>query len=457
MPDEGLGEIHTAHRTTTSARRPTIGSRGLSVLATAVLAAVGCGIALAGSSQTAPPEPMVRVSATGNDATCTRGRNTPPCLTWARAYAIAQPNDLISVAGGTYPGDYLTGNKPVTFQTATGQSVVMTSRFTADNLFNVTFKGPVRVTGDVNVDLMVDGCGSNLVFESWSGNVMAIIGGNSNITIRGGDWGGYTIPRGDSGITGLDRSCGSAIVRNVLIDRVRFHDVLYGPESTWGGAHPDCFETSGNVDGITIRNSIFERCGNTFIGFYTDFGDIRNVTIENNLFRNIGPSTFWSAQVGVNAEGRQCSGFVFRYNTYDPNNPDASEPNPPPLFTCPGARIYGNIFRKGPGPQGDQGRACQALGQIWSYNVFETPRSACGSKAKVVRDAKFVARGTNYHLLADSPAIGWGDPKSFPGRDVDGQKRPVDKAPDAGYDEAPPKPKPKPKPKKKKKKRTPAR
>jgi hypothetical protein len=451
---EGVGEIDSTHIDGSHIRRLTVRARRLIFLVVAgVAAATACSVAIAGSSRSSQaPEAQVFVSPTGNDATCTRGRNAPPCLTWARAYAIALPNDVISIAGGTYAGESLSGNKPVTFQTATGQSVALTSRFTAENLFSVTFKGPVRVTGDVHVDLMVDGCGSNLVFENWSGNVIAIIGGNSNITIRGGDWGGYSTPgKSDSGITGLDRGCGSSIVRNVVIERVRFHDVLYGPESGWGGSHPDCFETSGNVDGITIRNSIFERCGNTFIGFYTDFGDIRNVTIENSLFRNIGPSTFWSAQVGANAEGRQCVGLTFRYNTFDPNNPQASEPHAPPLLTCAGARVYGNIFRKGPGPQGDQGRACQGNGQIWSYNFFETPRSACGSKAKVVRDAKFVARGTNYHLLTDSPAIGWGDPKSFPARDVDGQKRPADLAPDAGYDEAPPKPKPKPKKKKKRK------
>jgi hypothetical protein len=432
--------------------RLSIRSARLGAVAVAAAALGACGIAGAGtfgSAQT--PEAQLRVSPTGDDATCTRGRNTPPCRTFARAFALALANDLIAVAGGAYPGESLSGDKKVTFQVTAGQSVTMAGRFTAENLFNVTFKGPVRVTGDQHVDLMFDGCGSNLVFENWSGNVFAIIGGNSNITLRGGDWGAYSTPdKSDSGLVGLDRGCGSSIVRNVLIERVRFHDVLYGPETTWGNSHPDCLESSGNVDGITIRNSIFERCGNTFIGFYTDFGDITNVTIENSLFRSIGPSTFWSSQVGANAEGRQCSGLVFRYNTYDPNNPTASEPNAPPLFTCSGARVYGNIFRKGPGPQGDQGRACQGNGQIWTYNVFETPRTSCGSKAKVVRDAKFVARGTNYHLLTDSPAIGWGDPKSYPARDVDGQKRPADLAPDAGYDEAPPKPKPKPKKKKKK-------
>jgi hypothetical protein len=45
-------------------------------------------------------------------------------------------------------------------------------------------------------------------------------------------------------------------------------------------------------------------------------------------------------------------------------------------------------------------------------------------------------------------AINRGNPKSYPQRDIDGQRRPIGKRPDAGADESlfgKPKPKPKPK------------
>jgi hypothetical protein len=59
----------------------------------------------------------------------------------------------------------------------------------------------------------------------------------------------------------------------------------------------------------------------------------------------------------------------------------------------------------------------------------------CGSDS-VSGDAFFVARGSNYRLRPGSPAIGSGDPRRFPQRDADGDKRPVDGRPDAGFDEA---------------------
>ncbi len=73
-------------------------------------------------------------------------------------------------------------------------------------------------------------------------------------------------------------------MRDVLVDGVTFHDVLFTDESTWGGKHPDCLESYGFTANVTIRNSRFERCGNTFIGWYTDFGSNSGLVVENNLF-----------------------------------------------------------------------------------------------------------------------------------------------------------------------------
>ena len=120
---------------------------------------------------------------------------------------------------------------------------------------------------------------------------------------------------------------------------------------------------------------------------------------------------------------------MFRYNTYDPNEPDAANRNAPMLIDdCAGSQtqVYGNVIRRGP-----PGGGCSGS---WSYNLFEEG-PLCGTNS-VVKEAFFFARGTNYHLRPGSPAIGRGDPKRAPARDVDGQPRDRTETPDAGFDEA---------------------
>jgi hypothetical protein len=171
---------------------------------------------------------------------------------------------------------------------------------------------------------------------------------------------------------------------------------------------------------------VFERCGNTFLGFYTDFGDFRNVLVENNRFTGVADS-YWTSQMGYK-DGYSCS-LVFRYNTYDTR----SGVNAPPLLNCGAGntQIYGNIFTQSPA-QGGVG--CQIPGS-WTYNVFESTASGgnCGSGVAVA-DAGYVSRsGGDYHLTSESPAIGKGDPSRFPSTDIDGTAR--TSPPDAGFDE----------------------
>lgn len=53
----------------------------------------------------APPTANVFVNPQGNDSSCSRGGSA--CATWNRAYQIAQPGDIVSVAGGTYPSQVI--------------------------------------------------------------------------------------------------------------------------------------------------------------------------------------------------------------------------------------------------------------------------------------------------------------------------------------------------------------
>jgi hypothetical protein len=402
-----------------------------------LLLSLGTRLRVADGSRSTPPaphrsssahalaEPQLHVSPSGSDTSCARAG--APCRTWDRAYQLAQAGDTIEVAGGTYPEVVLRGTKAVTFRVAPKQTVTLTDGLEGDSLQNVTFFGPVN-TGGYDAGIYTKGCSANLEFHQFFGKKFAITESSRDIKLYGGDWGGYQTGGSDSSVAGYtgdgSPSCGDGIVRNILIDGVRFHDVLYEPSSQWNGAHPDCFETYGKVNGVTIRNSVFERCGNTYIGFYTDFGDFSNVLIENNLFRGGVFDSYWSTQI-MQKTGFKC-GVVFRYNTYDsPGNSPS-----PPRIDCASAEIYGNIFRVGPPSWECHGN--------WSYNVFESKSQSgdnCGTNSITVKNAFFVDRGPDYHLRPGSPAIGRGDPKRFPAQDVDGQSRSSGHSPDAGFDQ----------------------
>jgi hypothetical protein len=289
------------------------------------------------------------------------------------------------------------------------------------SLSNVTFNGTFvsTVPGESDWSLRVNGNSSNLTFNGFSGSHFDLSGCGSNFLFKGGSWGGYTGRpwAGDTSIGGdqMSPECGDGIIRNVVFDNVHFHDVQYGPASTWGGGHPDCIQVGGAVDGMTIRNSVIERCGNTFIGTFLDFGDMRNFTVENTLFRDIADSGA-GVQIG-NKPAWVCQHIVFRYNTY--------ATSVPPLINCPtdpnGGFVYGNIFSS---------RANCGLA-VWSFNIWASG-TLCGTNSFINPNPGFVS-ATDLHLAAGAFAIGKGDPNRFPSTDFEGTPR--TSVPDAGYDE----------------------
>jgi hypothetical protein len=77
---------------------------------------------------------------------------------------------------------------------------------------------------------------------------------------------------------------------------------------------------------------------------------------------------------------------------------------------------------------------CGVDGVTFSRNVWAGAQ--CSPTDKKVTDVGFVDPASfDLHLKPGSPAIDAGDPASFPGADIDGQRRPIGAAPDAGADE----------------------
>ena len=373
---------------------------------------------------------QVVISPTGSDSNaCTP---TAPCQGLARAYQVAQSGNTIEIDGGTYSTsesqNRLSGSKNVTFRVQSGEVASFSRRVVLYGLQNATIYGPFSTKPAYNhsqdiKDFSVDGCSNNLNLYDIRAGLFDVSGSADNVSFYGGDFGGYTDrDQEDSWVGGDGSSCGDGgIVSNLLFDGIYLHDVLYVSESGWGDAHPDCLQTGGLLDGMTIRNSRIMRCGNSFFGFYGDFGNFTNILIENNLFYGIKDS-YWG--FNIDPKSRSCS-ITIRYNTYDPDNPQsAGYANSPASVLCQSRQVYGNIFRAG-----EPGGGCNGSG--WSYNVFESG-SPCGTNA-TVGAAGFVSRGSDYHLNSGALALGKGDPNRFPSTDVDGQAR--SSPPDAGYDE----------------------
>ena len=143
-----------------------------------------------------------------------------------------------------------------------------------------------------------------MTVENVTAKAFAIFEGSEAVTIKGGSYGGYNIPSFEEdsaiGVTGPASCNGSSPpARNIVLDGVHMHDSYWPVHSRedFGTSHPDCFQIIGNVDGLTIRNSLFERCGDSFIGAFPDQGDFTNVVIEHNTFRQLGGFTYFGMQI----------------------------------------------------------------------------------------------------------------------------------------------------------------
>ena len=368
----------------------------------------------------APPvaQPSLFVSVGGSDAgRCTRGN---PCRSFARAYAVAKPGQIVEVASGSYPKQEIGGTKPgsrrVVFRPRAGAKVTLEElKVHADNL-------EVRSMAAVSWDVYEESTGftaRNLDvgwFGVWGSRNTSVLGGDVGPSLRDGEF--HTVWISFGAKTNDE-------TRNLLIDGVRFHDFSRAKE----GDHTQCiFITGGN--GITIRDSKFVRCDvfSIFAGtpWWKDgLPPMRNVTIENNVF----DASTWGGSYDCCSYAIRFAGdwpilqnFRFAYNSAKMPMSFGDKDTPRSNF-----QIVGNVMPND---------GCGA-GETYRFNVIiGGPKcSATDRTVPTLAAAGFVAPGArepNLHLTAGSPAIDAGDPKSHPLRDISGTKRPRGRAPDAG-------------------------
>jgi hypothetical protein len=222
----------------------------------------------------------VFVSTTGSDsASCTQ---SAPCQSFARAYQVARPGQVVEVAGGTYPSQTLDPpRKPansamILFRRALGATVNV-GEIRTDGINAVEFRGMhfgdyYLAAGSSRITFRND---SAHVFYIRSAHTIHLIGGSVGPSCDGES---ATVGAADQS---TERSTG------ILIDGVKFHDITRSCAPA--GSHVECLFVQ-ETTGITIEASSFTNCDIMDIFFHRIglTGDPRNVVIRHNI---LNPST----------------------------------------------------------------------------------------------------------------------------------------------------------------------
>jgi len=385
------------------------------------------------TTTTEPPPPPtgsvhVWLSPGGSDTSCVRNDPARPCLTLNRAYQVAQPGDVVEIAGGTYSvspdityDSTKTSSDDVVFRPAPGATVVFSQHFKI-KASHLTMDGSTGAGGKMKL----------YALEIWSDSADAIAGNRAtditlkHIDARGGqsgvmtsdqvtisdvDIGGHCGGHGEDALIVADNFDAAYYPTNLLIEDSRIGDICHV-----GSEHNDCAAISG-VDHMIFRRNKVWYCGTQ--GFYTknDYGSpINDILVENNQFGSCATpgqgGCYYSLWIddGTN--------IVIRYNSF-------------------AVGVDGTMNVDAVGPVSAYGNAGQldgcSTGVTYAYNVWTAAKCSATDITANPLFVKNTGGDFDLHLTAGSPAIGRGDPTRFPATDFDGQLR--TSPPDAGADE----------------------
>ena len=257
-------------------------------------AAVGVGTSET-AADAATRKASVFVAPNGSDARSCKRRGAP-CRTFNRAYRAARPGQVVQVAGGRYPGQTIRA-----IRGRTGPRVVFRPAPRARPVLGgLTFRGADFITvrgmrtavkgsepGRGNRHGIFVGPGSRYIklrrmragsVSTWKAD---------HVVVRGGSYGPCHAVAGASSV------CGNSTIdvsTNVTIAGALFHDYRFDESCFSGGAdcHWECMYVNGSRN-ITIKRSRFRDCA-LFDIFVTLSGPDaynmghRNLRIESNWF-----------------------------------------------------------------------------------------------------------------------------------------------------------------------------
>jgi len=196
--------------------------------------------------------------------------------------------------------------------------------------------------------------------------------------------------------------------RDIRLDHVRIHDF----KKHNSGAHVDCIGID-DVDGLVIQSSRIWNCEHFAVIFGKDLATgraARRVLLQNNFF-DCCYSGYYSLGFG-DVEGP----MRIRFNSFTLG------------VGWLGGTVRGLVFDSNVIANNSSSNCSKAT---WRFNVVASG-SACGGRRAITG---FLLPPRDLHLRAGVAALGYGNPKSHPRFDIDGQRRPAGRRPDAGADE----------------------
>jgi hypothetical protein len=377
-----------------------------------VFLAVAFALLLAGSVSAGPNAatklPLL-ISPSGSDSSrCTR---SAPCQSFARAYRVAKPGQVVLVAAGRYDGQQEVeqdgskrSSKDVLFRPVKGARPVVEALDVYGS--HVEFRG-LRIERDFYVK-----CGADDVTLRSSKAALFFIRSATNVRILGTEFG----PSDTISQIGHTAECERA-PRGILLDRVYMHDFT-NPDPD---KHMECLTVQAASD-FVLRRSRFHHCEDFDILFKhrSPVLETTNTTIENTWFDKPWPDGSTAIQFSEPDSGGTFANVLIRNNSF------AGTLLLKPEVTYRGARVESNVGNRYAGP-------CSGAVDL-AYNVWEDGK--CGRTDRRAQSGFRAPGRFDFHLKPGAAAINRGHPLSFPGTDIDGQRRPRGRRPDAGADEA---------------------
>jgi hypothetical protein len=272
---------------------------------------------------------------------------------------------------------------------------------------HVEFRG-LRIERDFYVK-----CGADDVTLRSSKARLFFIRSATNVRIIGTEFG----PSDTISQIGHTEECPRA-PRGILLDRVYMHDFTNPNPSK----HMECLTVQAASD-FVIRRSRFHHCEDFDILFKhrSPVLETTNTTIENTWFDKPWPDGSSAIQFSEPDSGGTFTNVLIRNNSF------AGTLMMKPEVTYRNARVFSNVGNR-------YGGSCSGGDIALAYNVW-ADRKCAPTDLRAPSGFRATDR-FDFHLAPGAAAINRGHPTSFPRTDIDGQRRPRGRRPDAGADEA---------------------